>query len=83
MKNTPSVKIMPNGFMEDLECEESRSKVRIFTKVDTGRWRKDEHELFLKGLQLYGRDWKKIEVLVGTRTGPQIRSHAQKIFQQN
>jgi hypothetical protein len=32
------------------------------------------------GLELYGKDWKKIESLVGTRTGAQIRSHAQKYF---
>lgn len=32
------------------------------------------------GLQLYGKDWKKIEALVGTRNGAQIRSHAQKFF---
>ena len=49
-------------------------------KLDKGRWKKEEHELFLKGLEIYGRDWKKIESLVGSRTGPQIRSHAQKYF---
>ena len=32
------------------------------------------------GLQLFGKDWKKIEALVGTRTGAQLRSHAQKYF---
>lgn len=64
-------------FREQFEDER---KVRICTKVDRGRWRKDEHDLFLKGLELFGRDWKKIESLVGTRTGPQIRSHAQKYF---
>lgn len=32
------------------------------------------------GLELYGKDWKKIEALVGSRTGAQIRSHAQKYF---
>lgn len=49
-------------------------------KIDRGRWKPEEHQLFLKGIKLYGRDWKKIERLVGTRTGPQIRSHAQKYF---
>ena len=29
---------------------------------------------------MYGKDWKKIEALVGTRNGAQIRSHAQKFF---
>lgn len=56
------------------------NKVCINTKLDRGRWKPEEHELFLKGLELHGRDWKKIEALVGTRTGPQIRSHAQKYF---
>lgn len=55
-------------------------KIRISTQTDRGRWKKEEHELFLKGLELYGRDWKNIEQLVGSRTGPQIRSHAQKYF---
>lgn len=32
------------------------------------------------GLQLYGKNWKKIEEVVGTRSGSQIRSHAQKFF---
>lgn len=56
------------------------SKVIIPVQQDRGRWKKEEHELFLQGLDLFGRDWKKIERLVGTRTGPQIRSHAQKYF---
>ena len=32
------------------------------------------------GLELFGKNWKKISDLVGTRTGSQIRSHAQKFF---
>jgi hypothetical protein len=27
-------------------------------------------------LKLYGKDWKKVEDFIGTRTGAQIRSHA-------
>ena len=52
-----------------------------------GRWTKEEHEKFILGilstylgLQLYGKDWKKIQALIGTRNGAQIRSHAQKFF---
>ena len=29
---------------------------------------------------MHGKDWKKVEDFIGTRTGAQIRSHAQKYF---
>ena len=47
-----------------------------------GRWTPQEHALFLKGLKIYGKDWKKkIVDLVQTRTAVQIRTHAQYHFQ--
>jgi len=36
-------------------------------------WSNDEHERFIKALQLYNRDWKKIETYVGTKTVVQVR----------
>ena len=47
---------------------------------NTGRWSKVEHEAFLLGLQLYGREWRKVAELVQTRTVMQTRTHAQKYF---
>lgn len=47
----------------------------------TGRWTKEEHEAFLQGLQLYGKEWKKVAAKVRTRTVVQTRTHAQKYFQ--
>ena len=32
------------------------------------------------GLKLYGKSWKKVEKHIGSWTGAQIRSHAQKFF---
>eukprot|EP01041_Mallomonas_annulata_P009139 gene9139-18940_t len=49
--------------------------------VNSGRWTKEEHDTFLLGLGLYGRDWKKVATAIKTRTPSQIRSHAQKYFQ--
>lgn len=34
----------------------------------------------MKGIELYGKDWKKVQQLVGTRTSAQSRSHAQKVL---
>ena len=43
-----------------------------------GRWTSEEKRKFEEGLRLFGRNWKKIKEHVGTRSGTQIRSHAQK-----
>ncbi|KAK8795445.1 hypothetical protein WA588_004286, partial [Blastocystis sp. NMH] len=48
-----------------------------------GRWTMQEHNLFLKGLEKFGKDWRKISTIVPTRTLIQIRTHAQKYFQKN
>ena len=46
----------------------------------TKRWNKEEHKLFLEGLEKYGRNWKKVSSYVRTRNATQTRSHAQKYF---
>mmetsp|Transcript_14295 Transcript_14295/g.30535 ORF Transcript_14295/g.30535 Transcript_14295/m.30535 type:complete len:416 (-) Transcript_14295:416-1663(-) len=46
----------------------------------SGRWTPSEHEAFLRGLKMYGREWKKVATCIPTRTSAQIRSHAQKYF---
>jgi len=60
--------------------DESRARSNSSTKQKSGRWSKDEHKLFLQGLEQHGRKWKKIAAVVGTRTEGQVQSHAQKYF---
>ena len=48
---------------------------------NAGRWTKPEHDAFVEGLRLYGKEWKRVAKLIPTRTVVQIRTHAQKYFQ--
>lgn len=45
-----------------------------------GRWSDYEHLIFLAWIIHFGRDWKKIEDHVQTRSSAQARSHAQKVL---
>ena len=45
-----------------------------------GRWTMKEHEAFLSGLQMFGRQWTKISAIVKTRTPNQTSVHAQNYF---
>ncbi len=53
------------------------TKAGILGKT-TGRWTREEHKKFIEGkpslsyylgLKLYGKNWKRVEGFIGTRTG--------------
>lgn len=59
---------------------ETNDKV-VKKKLKRGeRWTESEHELFLIGLEKYGRKWKKIQLLLQTKTSIQVRTHAYGYF---
>jgi len=64
------------------EDDEGPRRVRKPYTITKSResWTDPEHDKFLEALQLFDRDWKKIEAYVGSKTVIQIRSHAQKYF---
>jgi len=45
------------------------------------KWSDEEHDRFMEAISQFGRDWKKVEEFIGTKTRKQIRSHAQKHFE--
>lgn len=59
---------------------QSRGGNRTSGHSTTGRWTADEHRLFLQGLAVHGREWKRVAANIATRTSAQVRSHAQKYF---
>jgi len=46
----------------------------------TGKWSKKEHQKFLEGLRLFGKDWTKIQAYVETREYSNLLSHGQKFL---
>lgn len=66
--------------IDEDEAGGDEENAKTSNKESTGRWTHQEHQLFLRGLELYGKGWKKIACLIKTRAVVQIRTHAQKYF---
>lgn len=64
-----------NGLYGDVSSggSNSISLLSIEQNQSTGRWTKEEHNAFLSGLQMFGKEWKKVASRVGTRTVVQTR----------
>lgn len=57
-------------------CSLTTNNDRI--RGNKGKWTHEEHEAFLHGLDVYGRNWEGVAAVVPTRTVLQIRTHSQK-----
>ncbi|KAG1359322.1 Protein REVEILLE 5 [Cocos nucifera] len=75
---TPSAAAATTASSSDDPSKKIRKPYTITKSRES--WTEHEHDKFLEALQLFDRDWKKIEAFVGSKTVIQIRSHAQKYF---
>ncbi|XP_073105994.1 protein REVEILLE 3 isoform X2 [Elaeis guineensis] len=75
---TPSAAAATTASSSDDASKKIRKPYTITKSRES--WTEQEHDKFLEALQLFDRDWKKIEAFVGSKTVIQIRSHAQKYF---
>ena len=48
-------------------------KKNVHCGENTGRWTKEEHGIFLLGLEKHGKEWKEISHMIPTRSVVQIR----------
>ncbi|KAL2324572.1 hypothetical protein Fmac_023630 [Flemingia macrophylla] len=76
----PSAGILPFAAGDSLDDPSKKTRKPYTITKSRESWTEPEHDKFLEALQLFDRDWKKIEAFVGSKTVIQIRSHAQKYF---
>lgn len=65
---------------EDRPAEKQKKEKPESAPGVQGRWHKSEHDRFIEAIKKFGKDWKSVEQYIETRSGSQIRSHAQKFF---
>lgn len=80
--SSPTAAVAPPSTNSSSSADDASKKIRKPYTITKSResWTEPEHDKFLEALQLFDRDWKKIEAFIGSKTVIQIRSHAQKYF---
>jgi len=70
-----------NSFDLNISKEKNKKiKEKKNSFINEGRWSYEEHIKFIEALIEYGKNWKKVQKYVGTRSTSQIRSHSQKFL---
>ena len=69
MRTISTAKAKENAAKKALDGKHTKKKKK---GEITGRWTSAEHELFLQGLQKYGKEWKQIGLSIPTRTVVQV-----------
>jgi hypothetical protein len=69
-------RLKKNAYDSRLQAKRRKEKKHLFS---IGPWTSEEHEAFLQGLEVHGRDWVKIATLIPSRSNDQIRRHARTL----
>ncbi len=78
-KRIPNDSTPVNNSNDDSNLDSTNNTTQRYSSSgSTGRWTTQEHQAFVRGLALYGREWKRVAMDIPTRTSAQVRSHAQK-----
>ena len=69
----PESALLPTKKKMSATAPAARKKKATRETCTGGRWTQEEHDLFIKGMGIYGRRWTKVADIVGTRTTVQVR----------
>jgi len=66
----PSSRLLREHPLRGLEDEEDNEEDNSEDATDgtNGRWKKDEHQRFIEGLKVLGKNWALVHKLIGTRS---------------
>ncbi|CAM9780223.1 unnamed protein product, partial [Pylaiella littoralis] len=69
------------GFIFPERASSIHNNMSTRTEFNTGIWANEEHQNFIRGLEMHGRgNWNAIGTFVRSRSQLQIRAHAQQHF---
>ena len=66
--------------LQNLKLPEFAQMNKRNEKLNSGRWKPNEHDKFLEAIIIYGNDWKLVQKCIKSRSSTQARSHAQKFL---
>ena len=80
LDNTLNKKTEENDSIEKNNVKKNKNLKKKKFCFNEGRWSFEEHKKFIEALVEYRKNWKKIQMYVGTRSSSQVRSHSQKFL---
>ncbi|XP_010468104.1 PREDICTED: transcription factor DIVARICATA-like [Camelina sativa] len=71
---------MVNDLLRGIAFPNELNEAQSSYEAERTKWCKETHEWFLIGLKRYGKDWRKISILLDTKNPMQVAMYAHKYF---